>query len=56
MGRGFIKGNYSIFVVFFESADYLTRRAKHLGRLQSLKLYIFRMSRKSFRQINDFIR
>ena len=39
-GEGVNEQHLLYFVVFFESAG----RAKCLGRLQSLKLYIFRMS------------
>ena len=38
--EGFYEQELLYFVVFFESADQLTGRAKHLGRLQSLKLVV----------------
>ena len=43
-GEGFNELELLYFIVFFESADWFTGRAKHVGRLQSLKLYIIRMS------------
>ena len=46
-GEGFNEQELLYFVVFFETVDF-TGRAKHLGRLQSLKLYIFRMSSEAF--------
>ena len=47
-GEGFNEQELLYFVVLFKSVDYFTGRAKHLGRLQSLKLYIFRMSSEAF--------
>ena len=53
--RGFLLKELLYLVEFFESADKLMGRAKHLCRLQALKLSSI-FPGKSFGQINDFIR